>query len=49
MQIDVFINENKKLWKSIEATEIQAGSNNKSKSSQFISFLLLIGKFSHFK
>lgn len=38
----------KKIAK-IEQTKIQAGSNNKPESSKFISFLLLIDKFSHFK
>ncbi len=53
MKLDVVIDEKKKLQKlgtySIEATEIQAGSDNKPGSPQFISFSLLIGKFSHFK
>ena len=34
---------------SIKATEIQTGSNTKPGSRKFMSFLLLIDKFSHFK
>ena len=33
---------------SIEAIKIQAGSNSKPGSHKFVSFSLLIGKFSHF-
>ena len=53
MKVDVIVDEKKKLWKlstySIEATKIQAGSDSKPGSPKFISFSLLIGKFSHFK
>ena len=53
MKLDVVIDEKKKSQKlgtySIEATEIQAGSDNKPGSPKLISFLSLIGKFSHFK
>ena len=49
MKLDVVINKKKNLQKlgthSIEATEIQAGSNNKPRSPKFIGFSLLIGKF----
>ena len=34
---------------SIKAIEIQAGSKNKPRSSKFISFLLFVDKFGHFK
>ena len=53
MKVDVVIDRKKKLQKlgthSIETTKIQAGSDSKPGSPKFISFLLLIGKFSHFK
>ena len=49
MKVDVVVDEKKKLRKSTEVTEIQAGNDSKPGSPKFISFLLLIGKFSHFK
>ena len=53
IKVDIIINEKKQLQKlsthSIEATEFQVGSKNKPGSSKFISFLLLIDKFNHFK
>ena len=53
MKLDIVIDKKKKSRKlgiySIEVTEIQASSDSKSGSPKFISFLLLIGKFSHFK
>ena len=53
MKLDIVVDEKKKLRKlgthSIKATEIQASSNSKPGSPKFISFSLLIGKFSHFK
>ncbi len=53
MKLDVVVDEKKKLRKldtySIKATEIQAGSNKKPGSPQFISFSTLIGKFSHLR
>ena len=53
MKLDVVVDEKKKLQKlstrSIEAIEIQIGSNSKLGSPKFISFSLLIGKFSHLK
>ena len=53
MKLDIVIDEKKKSRKlgtqSIKATEIQAGSDSKPRSTKFISFSLLIGKFSHFK
>ena len=52
MKVDVVIDEKKKSRKlgthSIKAIEIQAGNDNKPGSPKFISFSLLIGKFSHF-
>ena len=53
MKLDVIVDEKNNLRKlgthSIEATEIQAGSDSKPGFPKFISFLSLIGKFSHFK
>ena len=53
MKLDVVVDEKKKSRKlgthSIKTTEIQAGSDSKPRSPKFISFSLLIGKFSHFK
>ena len=52
MKVDVVVEEKKKSRKlstnSIEATEIYIGSNNKPESPKFISYSLLIDKFSHF-
>ena len=53
IKVDIVVDKKKKSRKlsnhSIEATEIQAGSNSKPRSPKFISFSLLIGMFSHFK
>ncbi len=53
MKLDVVVDEKKKSQKwgthSIEATKIQVGSDGKPGSPKFISFSLLIGKFSQFK
>ena len=53
MKVDVVIDEKKKSQKltnySIKLTKFQARSDNKPGSPKFTSFLLLIGKFSHFK
>ena len=53
MKLDVVVDEKRKSRKldthSIEATEIQAGSDSKLRSPKFINFSSLIGKFSHFK
>ena len=53
MKIDIVVDKKKKSQTlgthSIEATEIQAGSDRKPESPKFFSFSLLIGKFSHLK
>ena len=51
MKVNIVIDEKKKSQKlstySIEATEIQVGSDSKPRFSKFINFSSLIGKFSH--
>ena len=53
MKVDVVVDEKKNSRKlsthSIEAIEIEDGSDSKPGSPKFISFSSLIGKFSHFK
>ena len=53
MKMDIIIDEKKKSQKLniylIEATDIQVSSNSKLGFPKFISFSLLIDKFSHFK
>ena len=49
MKVNVIVDKKKKSRKSIKVIEIQANSDSKPGSFKFISFLLLIDKFSHFK